>query len=88
MYRSYTGGEAPPITTIQNTQAPPEFLTLPQFIPTLIPISIPNVSDFFDVVLPFASENKWPVADCTLQDQKRSEGLSKLLWGFSCPGGR
>ena len=38
MYRTYTGGEAPPIRTIQNTQAPPEFfskfLTLPQIIST------------------------------------------------------
>ena len=34
--RTYTGGEAPPITAIQNTQAPPEFLTLPQIIPTAL----------------------------------------------------
>ena len=38
MYRTYTGGEAPPIRTIQNAQAPPEFfskfLTLPQIIST------------------------------------------------------
>ena len=27
LYRTYTGGEAPPITAIQNTQAPSEFLT-------------------------------------------------------------
>ena len=41
LYRTYTGGEAPPITAIQNTQAPPEFLTLPQVIPTSIPTPIP-----------------------------------------------
>ena len=38
LHRTYTGGEAPPIRTIQNTQAPPEFfskfLTLPQIIST------------------------------------------------------
>ena len=33
------GGEAPPITTIQNTQASPEFWALPQVIPTSNPIS-------------------------------------------------
>ena len=43
------GGEASPITTIQNTQASPEFLTLPQVIPTSIPIPIPHKSTF----LPF-----------------------------------
>ena len=35
MYRTYTGGEAPLMTTIQNTQAPAAFLTLPQVIPTV-----------------------------------------------------
>ena len=38
LYPTYTGGEAPPIRTIQNAQAPPEFfskfLTLPQIIST------------------------------------------------------
>ena len=41
LYRTYTGGEAPSIIIIQNTQASPEFLTLPQVIPTSIPIPIP-----------------------------------------------
>ena len=35
------GTKPPPITTRQNTQASPEFLTLPQVIPTSIPIPIP-----------------------------------------------
>ena len=35
LYRTYTGGEAPPTTKLQNTKAP-SFLTLPQFIPTFI----------------------------------------------------
>ena len=36
------GGRSPPsIATIQNTQASPEFLTLPQVIPTSIPMPIP-----------------------------------------------
>ena len=35
------GAEPPPITTMQNTQASPEFLTLPQVIPTSIWIPIP-----------------------------------------------
>ena len=34
LFRTYMGGEAHPVTTIQNTQAPSDFLTLPQFIPT------------------------------------------------------
>ena len=38
LHRTYTGGFAPPITTMQNTQALPEFLTLHQVIPTSIPI--------------------------------------------------
>ena len=38
---TYTGGEALSIIMIQNTQASPEFLTLPQVIPTSIPIPIP-----------------------------------------------
>ena len=29
------GGRSPPITEMQNTQASPEFLTLPQVIPTV-----------------------------------------------------
>ena len=49
MYRTYTGGEAPPITTIKSTQAAPEILTLPQVTPTSIPIPIPHKSTF----LPF-----------------------------------
>ena len=40
MYHTYTGGEAPSITIMQNTQASPEFLTLPQVIPTSILIPI------------------------------------------------
>ena len=31
------GGFAPRIGTVQNTQGPSEFLTLPQFIPTFEP---------------------------------------------------
>ena len=38
LYCSYRGGFAPRISTVQNTQAPPEFLTLPQVIPTSTPI--------------------------------------------------
>ena len=34
LYCSYRGGFAPCISTVQNTQASPDFLTLPQFIPT------------------------------------------------------
>ena len=34
------GGFAPRIGTVQNTPAPPKFLTLPQVIPTSIPIPI------------------------------------------------
>ena len=41
LYRTYRVGEVPPMTTIQNTQASPELLTLPQVIPTSIPIPIP-----------------------------------------------
>ena len=37
LHRTYTGGEAPPLPTIQNAQGPSEFLTLPQFIPTFEP---------------------------------------------------
>ena len=67
MYRTYTGGEAPPITTIQNTQAPPEFLTLPQVIPTVgtscltillvntlsLAVCFPSLSPSVDVVFGF-----------------------------------
>ena len=35
------GGRSPPITTIQHTQASPEFSTLPQVIPTSIPVPFP-----------------------------------------------
>ena len=42
MLKSVRGGQAP-LT---------DFSTLPQVIPTSIPISIPNLSDFFDVVQP------------------------------------
>ena len=49
LYHTYTGGEAPPLTSIHNTQASPDFLTLPQVIPTSIPIPIPHKSTF----LPF-----------------------------------
>ena len=41
LYRTYTGGEVPFIIIIQNRKASPEFLTLPQVIPTSIPIPIP-----------------------------------------------
>ena len=41
LYCSYRGGFAPRISTVQNTQASPEFLILPQVIPTSIPIPIP-----------------------------------------------
>ena len=41
------GGFVAPITTIQNTQASPEFLTLPQVIPTSIPIPILKTFPFF-----------------------------------------
>ena len=37
MYCTYRGGFAPRIGTVQNTQGPSEFLTLPQFIPTFEP---------------------------------------------------
>ena len=40
LHCSYRGGFAPSIRKVQTTQAPPEFLTLPQVIPTSIPIPI------------------------------------------------
>ena len=39
--REVIGGFAPLINTVQNTQASPEFLALPQVIPTSTPIPKP-----------------------------------------------
>ena len=64
MYRTYTGGERPRITTIQNTQANglnPEFLTLPQVIPTSIPILIPHKSIFLP--FHFSSDTEFQLLD-------------------------
>ena len=43
----FRGGYAPWKRTVQNTQAPPEFLTLPQVIPTSMPIPISKKNAFF-----------------------------------------
>ena len=57
LYYNYTGGFAPPITSIQNAQASPEFLTLPQVIPTSIPIPISHKSVF--VPFHFSSDTEF-----------------------------
>ena len=41
LHRPFPGGEAPSKMKSQNTQALPEFLRLPQVIPTSMPIRIP-----------------------------------------------
>ena len=43
------GGFAPRISTVQNTQTSPEFLTLPQVISTSIPIPIPKKNGFMKI---------------------------------------
>ena len=45
MHYSYRGSFTPRIITVQNTQASPDFLLLPQVIPTSIPIPIPKKND-------------------------------------------
>ena len=49
MYRTYTGAEAPPITAIQNTQAPSEFLTtsIPKQKPWIL-LSFAKVKSSYD----------------------------------------
>ena len=69
LYRTYTGGEAPPITTIQNTQAAPECLTLPQVIPTSIPIPIPHKSTFLP--FHFSSDTEFRYQLGSLRQEKR-----------------
>ena len=60
------------MSTVQNTQASPEFLTLPQVIPTSIPIPIPRKSTF----LPFHLSSDTKI-------QKEIEGKRSLA---SAPG--
>ena len=62
---------APYLSYNAKYTTPLEFLKLPQVIPT----SIPNLSDLFDVVQPLKAENKWPVAISSrgLQDVNRCQ---------------
>ena len=80
MYRTYTGGEAPPITAIQNTQAPSEFLT------TSIPKQKPWILLIFGKI--FGRWGEGPPIRTIQNTQAPSEFLAvqqirvpKKIWG-------
>ena len=77
LYHAYTGGEAPPIIAIQNTQAPSEFLTT----------SIPKQKPW--IPLTFAKIKSIQGFCLGIEVVKNSEGAyvfcTVLIWGAKPP---